>query len=69
MPYPGYVLPDDAPLSDLVPPAAVRNDHVPEPPTSVQEHDGPMTPVEAAPFSASMPSKVVTCQCLLRQVL
>ena len=55
LPYPGYILPDDAPLSDLIPPAAVRNDHVPEPPTPLQEHVGPMTPVEAAPFSAAVP--------------
>ena len=37
LPYPGYVLPDHAPLSDLVPPPAVRSDFVPEPPTPMQE--------------------------------
>ena len=44
MPYPGYVLPDSAPLSDLIPPAAIRSDAVPEPPT-------PQEPSAAACFS------------------
>ena len=44
LPYPGYILPDDAPLSDLLPPPAIRSDFVPEPPTPMQDDNGPVTP-------------------------
>ncbi|CAE7780604.1 RE1 [Symbiodinium sp. CCMP2592] len=55
-PYPGYVLPDSAPLSELVPPPAIKSDFVPEPPTPMQEDTGPVTPLPAAPSDAEVVS-------------
>ncbi|CAE7041880.1 unnamed protein product [Symbiodinium sp. CCMP2592] len=56
LPYPGYVLPDNAPLSELVPPPAIRSDFVPEPPTPMQEDSGPVTPLQPAPSDAEVVS-------------
>ncbi|CAE7566837.1 RE1 [Symbiodinium sp. CCMP2592] len=56
LPYPGYVLPDSTPLSELVPPPAIRSDFVPEPPTPMQEDSGPVTPLQPAPSDAEVVS-------------
>ena len=49
MPYPGYVVPDDAMLSELIPPPPVTQVRMPEAPTPSREQqagDIPVTPME-----------------------
>ena len=49
MPYPGYVVPDDTMLSELIPPPPVTQVRTPEPPTPSREQqagDIPVTPME-----------------------
>ena len=40
MPYPGYVVPDDTMLSELIPPPPVTQVRTPEPPTPSREQQG-----------------------------
>ena len=60
MPYPGYVLPDSAPLSDLIPPAAIRSDAVPEPPTPQEPSAAvPVSPMPQPPLVAPSESSAL----------
>ncbi|CAE7616396.1 GIP [Symbiodinium natans] len=49
LPYPGYVLPDNAPLEELIPPPAIIASGTPEPPTPVQTSAETPLPTAAEP--------------------